>query len=108
TPHGGAQSVRADDEVEPARGPVRERDVDPARVLRHAGDVVAEDVLGGARAVAVQDPGQVAALDLNVAAEQHGRERGQAAAARVDHRLVAHSGLAGPDVAEHAHALQQG
>src|SRR6516225_3370867 len=106
--HGGVQSVRADDEVEPARCTVRERDVDTVRILRHAGDVVAEDILGGARTPVVQDPGQVAALDLDVAAEQYRRERGQPAAARVDHRLVAHAGLAAADVVKHAHPLQQG
>ncbi|GIH14800.1 hypothetical protein Raf01_29720 [Rugosimonospora africana] len=98
--------VGADDQVERAPGAVAEPDLHAVRGLGQRGDGVAEDVLDVAAGPVVQDPGQVAAGDLDLPAEHVGRQRHDGLAVRVDDRLGAHAGLPGPYLVQDAHPLQ--
>ncbi|WP_248961972.1 hypothetical protein [Sphaerisporangium perillae] len=101
--------VRAHHQVERARGTALERDVHAARGLGERGDGVAEDVpASGGGGLLVQQPGQVTARDLDLAAGELAGEHREPAAVRADDLLVGAAGLQPQHLAEDAHALQHG
>lgn len=105
-PHVGVDAVGAHHEVEGTRRAALEGDVHAARRVGQRGDGVAEDVLAVFLGPLVQQGGEVAAEDLNVAAgELAGHDR-QPSAVRVDDDLVGSAGLAPPHLPEDSHPLQ--
>ena len=105
-PHGGVQAVGADDQAERPGLGAGEPDVHAAGTLLEAGDRVAEQVLGALPRGLVQDPGQVAAQDLDVPGEHVGRHLGHRPALLVDHGGAGQAGLPGPDRVQEAHLGQ--
>lgn len=92
------QAVGADDEVEAAGRGVAEGDVHAGGRLGEGGDGVPEGVLGpGGERGLVQDPGEVAAQDLDVAARELGRKVQELATVGVDE---GHRAAAGPNTVQ--------
>lgn len=92
------EAVGADDEVEAARRGVAEGDVHAGGRLGEGGDGVPEDVLGpGGERGPVEDPGEVAAQYLDVAAGELGGEAQELAAVGVDE---GHRAATGPKVVQ--------
>lgn len=63
--------VRADHQVEPARGGVLEDDVDPALVLRQRGDGVTEEEFRVVTRRLVKHVGEIGSRDLDLFAHRH-------------------------------------
>jgi hypothetical protein len=103
---GGVHAVGADDQVEPARARVLERDPDPVGMFVEARDRVAEHVLGAVPGRLVQDPAEVAAQDLHVAGEDLGRHGRDRPAVAIDVGRAAQVGLPRPDLVQDAHLGQ--
>jgi hypothetical protein len=100
------QPVGADDQAEGPGRRVLEPDPHAAGALFQAGDRITEQILGGVPGRRVEDRGQVAAQDLDVASEDVGRHVRHRPVLPVDDGGGRQVGLPGLDRVQDAHLGQ--
>ena len=110
SPHSGVDAVRADDHVVALAPAAGEPDMDAVRGLVQLRDAIPEPVLDARPGRLEEDPGEVAAQDLELrddalAAEHLRRHLDAAPPPRVDHREAALVEAGRPDHGAQAHPL---
>ena len=103
---GGMQAIRSDDEVVAAAGSVAEGHLDPLAVVVECGNPHAETVIDVIANGLVQDAGERAPVDLDLAAEHLGGQAADFPAPAVDEYERAHAGGVRPHRVEQTHLLE--
>jgi hypothetical protein len=104
--HAGVRPIGPDHQIEPARRPAREVGADPRIVLLEGGDAVAEAIFGLAPRRLIEDPRQIAAQDLHLAAQEFGGHARPAAVRCIDVPDRAHMGLRPLNLIQQSHPRQ--
>ena len=104
--HPGMDTVRADHQVEPARRTVFEFDLDGIGGFTQRADRIAEHVSAVPGRESVEDLGEIAPQDLDIAAGEVAGHAGLFPAAGIDEDHIGGPGTAPPDLVVDTHPLE--